>query len=60
MLPTLQNSFRTYTQPKGGRSSHPLCMLMESVPEVAGSIKVLETMEPDDDSLGNGYRGEGL
>ena len=33
---------------------------IESVPEIAGSIKVLEMVEPDDASFGNGCRGKGL
>ena len=31
---------------------------MESVPRIAGSIMVLEGVEPDDASLGNGCRNE--
>jgi len=33
---------------------------MESVPEIAGSIMVLEIVEPGDGSLGNGCRDDGL
>ena len=34
---------------------------IETVPEIAGSIKVLEIVEPSDDaSFGNGCRGKGL
>ena len=34
--------------------------MMESVPEIAGSIMVFEMVEPDVGSVGNGYRNEGF